>query len=288
MIDIEFYLTELQKLLPRWDGCRILQQKDGVTVARVQTDNGPVILKAFKRAEYRREISNYALLRSLNIPTPRVIASTDAALLMEDLQESRFWRLGVEADMADPRVAKRLAQWYRALHNNGAAHVAQHGCGLYDESDLFTRENLLAVLYRSGAQNLPVWRLLNDHFSDIRAAVNSLPRTLCYNDFYYTNFAVAQDFSAAMMFDYNLLGKGYRYNDIGNVLASLSPEAGKTFLAEYGEFDPREKLLHDVISVSITLHMAYQREIFPNWAQESLQRLQSSGYLNAIESLLSI
>ena len=36
-------------------------------------------------------------------------------------------------------------------------------------------------------------------------------RTLTYNDFYYTNMMVAKDKSSALMFDYNLLGKGYVY-----------------------------------------------------------------------------
>ena len=37
--------------------------------------------------------------------------------------------------------------------------------------------------------------------------------TLTYNDFYYTNLAVLKDGTSAIMFDYNLLGKGYAYAD---------------------------------------------------------------------------
>lgn len=284
---MSFHLTELQKLLPRWDGCDIIQQKDGVTVARVRCDRDTVILKAFEKTEYRREIENYALLNSLHIATPRIIAQTDRALLMEDLQQSPRWRLGTHADMSDIHTAQNLARWYRALHDNGAAYDCAHRQRLYDESDYFTRKNLENVLLRSGTSDSPAARLLISHFDDISAMVLALPRTLTYNDFYYTNFAVARDNSAAMMYDYNLLGKGYRYNDVGNVLASLSPAAGEAFLAEYGEIDPREKLLHNVISLPITLHLAYGRDIFPGWAKAALAEMQSEAYLQRVEEVLA-
>jgi len=41
--------------------------------------------------------------------------------------------------------------------------------------------------------------------------------TLTYNDFYWSNFIVRKDRQAALMFDYNLLGRGYRYSDMRNV-----------------------------------------------------------------------
>lgn len=78
---------------------------------------------------------------------------------------------------------------------------------------------------------------------------------------------VAKDTSSALMFDYNLLGKGYAYTDVRNILSSLSEEAGKAFLDEYGAFDPMEKALDDVVSVVVTLYLACQRDVFPLWAQ---------------------
>ena len=287
MIPIEFYLLELQKLLPDYDSCQILQQKDGITVARIHASGKSLIFKAFEKAEHRREISNYALLNSLAIPTPRILAATDGALLMEDLQESRFWRLGVAADMADPRTAAKLAQWYRLLHDNGADYAAAHGQHLYDESDFFTAENLQSVLQKSGAGDSPACRLLLSRFRDLRAAVDSVPRTLCYNDFNYTNFAVARDGSAAMMFDYNLLGKGFRYCDVRNACYDLSDAAESAFLAEYGPTDPLEQLIDEITSPVIALHIAYQRSAFPAWAQPSLKTLTTSEYADKIRRLLN-
>jgi hypothetical protein len=65
--------------------------------------------------------------------------------------------------------------------------------------------------------------------------ITSLDETLTYNDFYWTNLAVSSDRKEALMFDYNLLGVGFRYNDIRNVCSSLSEEAQKVFVDVYGE-----------------------------------------------------
>ena len=283
---MSFFATQLQQMLPKWDCCDIIQQKDGITVARVHVNGQTAILKAFENPEHRREIRNYAILNSLHIPSPRILAQTDCALLMEDLQRSDSWRLGTPEDMSDAQTATNLARWYRMLHDSGAEYVHAHGATLYDESDYFTRENLQHVLQRFGMTDLPVARLLTTHFDAIAAKVRALPRTLTYNDFYYTNFAVASNASAAMMFDYNLLGKGYRYNDIGNVLASLSADAGQAFLAAYGETDPREKQWHDVISLPITLHLAGMRDSLPRWAEDALQQMQSDAYRLHVEEAL--
>ena len=95
---------------------------------------------------------------------------------------------------------------------------------------------------------------------------------------------VAKDKSSALMFDYNLLGKVYAYTDVRNVLSSLSEEAGKAFLNEYGTFDPIEKALDDVVSVVVTLYLACQRDEFPWWAQALLDELDTT-FIEKIEYL---
>lgn len=112
-------------------------------------------------------------------------------------------------------------------------------------------------------------------------------RIVTYNDFYYTNMVVAKDKSSVLMFDYNLLGKGYAYTDVRNVLSSLAEEAGKAFLDEYGEFDPVEKALDDVVSVVVTLYLACLRDEFPWWAQELLDEIDTT-YIKKIECLRSM
>lgn len=264
----------------------VLREKDGVTVARVNTDSGSRVLKYFSDPAQRREISNYRLLRSLGVPELCIFAETEEALLMEDMEGESRYRLGVESDMADVDVARMLAQWYRKLHESGMDYARSNGEKLYSELDYFTQENIAWVMMRSETRDLPVWKALNDNFDRISATISSIPLTLTYNDFYYTNLAVARDGTSAMMFDYNLLGRGTALMDIRNVTSSLSTEAGAAFMEAYGSYDfTREKLIDDVVSPVVTLTMAYKRKHFPSWAEYMLTYVKH-GYIADVEALL--
>ena len=266
------------------DSFSILQDKDGVTVARIVSGKKSYVVKCFQKDEHKREMENYRLLASLAIPTIRVIASTDSALLLEDMDCSLTYRLGIEEDMSDLVVARRIAVWYKQLHSQGYGYVCQHGESMYDEADYFTLENIVSIKEKTGTQGAPAWLLLEQNYSAINDLLRKARRTITYNDFYYTNMVVAKDKSSALMFDYNLLGKGYAYTDVRNVLSSLSEKAGKAFLDEYGEYDPVEKALDDVVSVVVTLHLACQRDVFPWWAQSLLDELDTT-FIKKIENM---
>ena len=266
---------ELKKLNISYIGIELVQNKDGVTVARVQSDKNSYIIKCFQTEEYKREINNYKLLKSLNIPTVTVIVFTDSAVLMEDISQSETLRLGAKDDLDDEIVARKIAEWYRLLHTNGRAYVQKYGAELYDETDYITRENIELIKAKTNTRNLPVWKLVEDNFDIIVSKINALPKVLTYNDFYYTNLIVAKDKSSAFMFDYNLLGKGYVYSDIRNVCSSLSPKAQKAFLEAYGGFDKDEIIVDDVACVLITLYHACQRKNFPSWAESALNELET-------------
>jgi len=267
---------ELNKLNIAYDAVSVLQDKDGVAVARVFGGERSYVLKYFQRDEHKRELQNYRILQSLDVPTIRLIASTDSALLLEDVSSSQFYRLGVKEDMHDCEVAERIAAWYKQLHTKGYDYVCQHGGSMYDEADFFTSENIAFIKEKTKTQDAPAWLLLEQHFSAISDFLRNVRRTLTYNDFYCTNMVVAKDKSNALMFDYNLLGKGYAYADLRNVLSSLSEEAGKAFLDEYGEFDKSEKALDDVVSTVVTLFLACRRDTFPFWAQSSLDEINTT------------
>ena len=68
------------------------------------------------------------------------------------------------------------------------------------------------------------------------------------------------------------------------MLSSLSEEAGKAFLDEYGKFDPAEKALDDVVSVVISLYLACLRDEFPWWAQALLDEIDTT-FIEKIECL---
>ena len=275
---------ELNKLGIVCDSFSILQDKDGVTVARIVSGKKSYVVKCFQKDEHKREMENYRLLASLAIPTIRVIASTDSALLLEDMDCSLTYRLGIEEDMSDLVVARRIAVWYKQLHSQGYGYVCQHGESMYDEADYFTLENIVSIKEKTGTQGAPAWLLLEQNYSAINDLLRKARRTITYNDFYYTNMVVDKDNNTTLMFDYKLLGKGYAYTDVRNVLSSLSEKAGKAFLDEYGEYDPVEKALDDVVSVVVTLHLACQRDVFPWWAQSLLDELDTT-FIKKIENM---
>src|SRR5699024_9062000 len=199
----------------------LLQEKDGIRVARVWRQGAPYIIKFFQAADFRREIANYRILAVLGVPTLKVYAQTPSALLLEDAAHSPLYRLGTPEDLRDPAVARRIADWYRLLHQKGYAYAARHGADLYDETSVFTREALAQIQQKTGTQGAPAWKALEERFAAIVQLLQSVPQTLTYNDFYFTNLTVAKDLSSAMMFDYNLLGRGYAYADVRNVTVSL-------------------------------------------------------------------
>ena len=277
---------ELKNLNILYSDIELIQNKDGVIVERVQSEAKSFIIKYFQNENYKREISNYKLLKSLNIPTIQTIGFTDSAIVMEDISQSETLRLGAKDDLDDEVVARRIAEWYRLLHTNGRAYVQEHGAELYDETDYITRENIELIKAKTNTRNLPVWKLVEDNFDIIVSKIKCLPRVLTYNDFYYTNLVVSKDKSSAFMFDYNLLGKGYVYSDIRNVCYSLGENAKNAFLEAYGEFDKSQIVVDDVASVLITLYHACQRKTFPCWADSALNTLKTD-YENTVRILIN-
>jgi len=85
---------------------------------------------------------------------------------------------------------------------------------------------------------------------------------------------VARDKSAALVFDYDLLGKGYVYADIRNVCSSLGKKAKAAFLAAYGDYDESEAAVDKIASELFSLAAACGQEKFPRWAEGALQKIQ--------------
>lgn len=92
MDQIIFELTEMNI---DYKSINILQEKDGVIVARINCENKSFVMKLFQRREFRREIGNYKILSSLNIPTLNFISATDKALLIEDVCSNNTYRLSL-------------------------------------------------------------------------------------------------------------------------------------------------------------------------------------------------
>ena len=146
---------------------------------------------------------------------------------------------------------------------------------MYSDLDFFTLGTIEKIKHHTKTESYPVWQCIEKHYSQILKILKKRPMTLTYNDFYYTNLIVSKDNSSAMMFDYNLLGKSYAYSDVRNVISSLNPNARETFLHEYGEIDPLEVIIDDVVSVIVTLYFACRKEQFPLWAKSALNTVET-------------
>jgi len=215
---------------------------------------------------------------------------TKTALLLPDVDECGKYRLGIEEDLSNPQTAHAVARWYKIMHEKGREYLRLNDTNLYSEFDLITPHNMDMVAHKSGTQDNPLWKVLRDNFSLIRQKIDALPYTLTYNDFYWTNLIVAKDGGSAMMFDYNLLGKGYVYSDVRNVTSSLADEAKQAFFDEYGE----ERICADEVaadSILVALHglvVAYEKEQFPWWAEEELDKLKSGELLANLQKWMEL
>ncbi len=277
---------ELKQLNIPYGKIDLIQNKDGIVVARVQSGTISYIIKYFQNEDFKREIKNYQLLNTLNIPTVKVFGFTDSAILMEDISQSDTFRLATKEDLDDVVIASKIAEWYKLLHTSSKDFAEGNITELYDETDFITRDNIELIKEKTGTQSLIVWKIIDDNFDVIVSKIKSLPRVLTYNDFYYTNLIVAKDKTSAFMFDYNLLGKGYVYSDIRNVCSSLGENAKNTFLEAYGDFDKNEIAVDDVASVLVTLYHACQRKTFPCWVNSTLNELKTD-YENKVQTLLN-
>lgn len=261
-----------------------VQHKDGIGVFRVWCGEKSYVLKHFERQDFRREVENYRILQWLGIPTIPMIACTEEAILLEDLEADGAYRLAVSDDLKDERVLQNVARWYRLLHEKGRKGAVQ--TGLYSELDCLTRQNFRLIGQKTGTAGEPVWHFLDEHAGDLLKKLNEIPKTLTYNDFYDGNLAVARDGTGALMFDYNLLGTGMAASDVRNVTYGLSEGAKAAFLKEYGPVNREEIRLDQVTGTLTALYTACLREALPSWAEKELERVRNGSLLASAQALL--
>ena len=250
-----------------------IRSKAGVHVFKLVSEDVSYVMKYYDNDEDSREIKNYEILESLGVPILKKYGATSDSILIEHIDSIENFRLGTLEDLKIPGVVTAIAQWYKKLHNAGNQY---NNLGdMYFEFDNLTFENLHFIMERSDTGNLEFWEYLFNNLSELGTAISNLEYTLTYNDFFWTNMAVSYDCSKIIMFDYNLLGRGYRYADIRNVCSTLSREAVDVYLDEYGSISTREMVIDEAVSDLHTLIEAYSRDDFPTWAESSLNKLMS-------------
>ncbi|MDE2890444.1 MAG: phosphotransferase [Gemmatimonadota bacterium] len=281
-----FDTTHLRYVVP-------IRERHGNRLFRINLEGSPYILKEFGDPEAASEVWAYSLLEDLEVPTVRVIARTDDTLLLEDLDVSDHLRLANEDDIGKADVGVALAEWYRTLHNADSAvrlGVDHRSSFLRREIDALTPASIMGVAARIGGSDSTEWSILAGNIDRIRNAVMDSSETLTYNDFHWTNLALSRNERPvrAVVFDYHLLGLGMRYSDCRNVTGSLGPDAADAFRSAYGDTDPREEVLDELVAPLCALVEAFRRSRFPSWAVASLELAETGEIHNRFDRVIEI
>lgn len=262
----------------------LIHEKRADRLYRVNCAGRRVVIKWFADPAESIEIRAYSLLEALGVPTLPVHGRTENALVLQDLAAGPTWRLAAEADCRRADVGRAVAAWYRALHQAGRKLLADPLAVpdfLRREDDALDPAAVLDIGERLGLSGSPVWRLCAEHIEALKRAIRARPATLTYNDFHWSNLALARAAAGlleAVVFDYHLLGIGMAYSDCRNVLGCLGGPAASAFKDAYGPFDRTEALLDGPVAVLAALSEAVCRPKLPGWAGP-LVRQATSGEL---------
>ncbi|QVK19320.1 hypothetical protein KHQ81_06420 [Mycoplasmatota bacterium] len=274
-------LKELSKYdfdLSKINSLTEIRVKNGIYLFRFSYWDDNYVIKYFEKEEFRREIYYYKLLNELNVPTIKLYYYNESSIILEDINVSIQHRLGTKEDLSNPKVALGLIKWYKIFHKQSSLYLDKHPellNQLYNEYDLITKEVIQDIVHKSNSNGYAYWSEFIKEFDKIKAIIRKYSTCFTYNDFYYTNFIVSKDEEEVIMYDYNFLGKGFKYSDIRNVSVSLEGDAKEIFLKHYTEYNPIEKDIDEVFSPLFSLYVAYKGENFPSWAKEELEKLHN-------------
>jgi len=263
----------------------LLREQHGHALYRLACGRRSFVLKVFANSSDCIEVHAYALLPQLGVPVLPLYGRSATAVLLADLATDAAWRLATEDDTQQADVGAALAVWYRNLHDAGQALL---GTGQPAPRWLRREDEVLqaSTILQLGEQlqpTSPMWQLAAEHIDALKGAIRSLPATLTYNDFDWTNLALSRHKSPslrALVFDYHQLGIGMRWSDYRNVRGALGASARAAWEATYGPLDEREALLDAPVAVLHALHVALQRPQLPRWAL-GLVRQVTNGELAA-------
>ena len=258
-----------------------IHRKHGDRLYRVRCDGQWYVLKWFHDPAQAVEVRSYALLERLGVPTLPLYGRAEDALLLEDLAYSPTWRLAEEVDVECPETGEAVAHWYRAFHAAGRELLVDPAGPpdyLGREVDALNPDTVREIGEKLSLAHDPVWTLAADHVETLKEAMGSLPETLNYNDFHWTNLALSRHTGSqleAIVFDYHLLGIGLRYSDCRNVAGSLSERAAAAFWETYGPVDERERTLDEATAALYGLLVAVRMPRFPSWAHGCLRMVEN-------------
>jgi len=225
------------------------------------------------------EMGAYALLTQLGVPTLQVYGSATNMLLLEDLAASPTWRLATNADVEHAATGTAVATWHRVLHAAGRPFLADSQSipgWLRREVDTVDAMSIQQTGERLGIATYPGWRLASEQIRLLQSEIHAIPTTLVYNDFHWTNLAMARhEPLRTIVYDYHLMGIGMPYSDYRNASGALGALAQSAFQATYGKVDEREALLDAPMAILHGLQVAAERPQLPGWATALVEEVKS-------------
>ncbi|MCC7409925.1 MAG: GNAT family N-acetyltransferase [Phycisphaeraceae bacterium] len=236
------------------------------------------ILKWIVQPQRSSEIAFYRLLSECGVPVLKHRIG-DRALLLEDVEHSAQWRLAREADAEKGETGRAVATWYRTLHAVGRQLVERKDsrlAGLSWEFAPLSAEVVHSIGDTLGLSDQPGWSLAERHVQELVAKACQRPMTLSYNDFHWSNLALARSPAATVpgiVFDYHLAGIGLAYSDWRNVLSCLKADAADAFKETYGPVDPLDECLDRPLALIHALQMVAESPVRPTWAQPLIDQV---------------
>ena len=272
----------------------LIHQKHGDRLYRVRCGGRWYVLKWFHNPTQAVEVRSYALLEQIDVPTLPIHGQAEDALLLEDLAHSPTWRMAEKADVECPETGAAVANWYRTFHAAGRQLLVDPAGPppfLKREVDALNPDVVREIAVKLGLAHDPVWALAEDQIEAVKEAMQSLPETLNYNDFHWTNLALSRYIVPrldAIVFDYHLLGIGLRYSDCSNVVGSLGERAAAAFWETYGPVDERERMLNEPTAALYGLLVAVRRPRFPSWARGCLRMVKNGDLEKSLRRALEV
>lgn len=271
-----------------------LLQRHGHSVLRLRTAEGSFVIKLWPDADAATEIAAYRLLADLGVPTVRVIAATEDALLLEDLAVSPSWHLAGPEDLDRIEVISGLAAWYRRLHDAGSP-LGPWAASIPGEYDHLSPDALRATGRRLGLDREPAWRRATIFIEPLLAGWRRRPQTVIYNDFHVGNVAVRRSITSdagpergAIMIDFHLLRTGTRASDLRNVTGQLDPAGRAAFLRRYGPVPEIEAIVDAPLAVLGALCQLDPAARIPAWARRVCAEVGDGRLDAAIDAAVAV
>lgn len=290
----EIDLSSLSIAPPDIQGVTILRRTPSHRVYRMALSGGSYILKWFHAPGSSVELQVYALLQQVRVETLPVYGRSRQALLIEDVQNSRTWRLADPADMDQAETGRAVAEWYRSLHRAGQVALRDPGFQLsflQAEVDQINQPSLAKAGSAIGFQDLPAWRRAAGCVEALKEKYLALPQTFNYNDFAAENLALSRvecQPRRAVVFDYDCFGRGAAVSDWRNVVGSLSGAAKMAFTEAYGPVSERDQRLDRPLSILYGLIVASQRRKIPGWATPLIEAVTNGELERCLSEALEI